>query len=110
MIFAFAEDGGLEILKDVGEAQGSCEGIDVESGVYLFFDVQGKALKLVFTRPNESGKFLGMTRVQSGEYMLVPDEQADQDSFTLCLREARSLQSNPWFENLDEIKKKFSID
>ena len=41
MIFVFIEDGSLEIVSDIDEVRKNCEGIDVESSVFQFFDENG---------------------------------------------------------------------
>ncbi len=41
MIFAFVEDGNLEIVADAAEARRKYEGVDVENEVVRFFDEQG---------------------------------------------------------------------
>ena len=52
MIFVFVEDGTLEIIEELEEARRNYEGIDVESGVYDFYNEAGTYLKAVFTKPN----------------------------------------------------------
>lgn len=38
MIFVFLDDGILDVIANLEEAQRNYEGIDVESGVFQFFD------------------------------------------------------------------------
>ena len=45
MYFIFVEDGSLEVVDTPDEIRTNYEGIDVESGVYEFFDKNGKRLK-----------------------------------------------------------------
>lgn len=58
MYFVFVEDGSLEIVETIEEVRKYYEGIDVESGVYKFFDKNGKRLKPKFTIPNKVKKYL----------------------------------------------------
>jgi len=53
MYFVFVEDGSLEIVDTIDEVRTNYEGIDVESGVYEFFDKNGKRLNPSFTKPNK---------------------------------------------------------
>jgi len=53
MIFVIADDNLLSIYDSESELQGACEGIDVEKGVYQFFDDAGKPLEAKFINPNE---------------------------------------------------------
>ena len=106
MIFAFLEDGTLEILEGAADAQCEYEGIDVESGTVRFYDESGVYLEPRFSVPNRSGRLLGLLgRVESGVYDLVPNPEAPQDSFALALYETVILQPNRWFSSLDELKK-----
>jgi hypothetical protein len=67
MIFAFAtDDRTLMVFASEAEATSYAEGIDVEDGVWLFFDECGAPLQAIFTTPNKRGSFL----VQSGIYHL----------------------------------------
>ena len=104
MVFVFAEDGTLEVLAGPDEARRNYEGIDVESGVFRFFDESGICLEPRFTKPNRAGRFLGIFRwAESGEFMLVPAPDAEGDDIYTCLREVSELKPNPWFNDLGEV-------
>lgn len=102
MIFAYNEDGTLEVVADVTEARGRFESSDVESGAVRLFDSSGKPLQPVFPNRTEK-KFLGM-RVSSdpGPYELAAatddDERLDQ-----ALGPTVVLMPNRWFPNLDAV-------
>lgn len=51
MIFVFVEDGTLEVIEDLEEARRRYEGIDVESGVFRFYDENGCFLAPKFAKP-----------------------------------------------------------
>jgi hypothetical protein len=67
MVFVLLTDENtLEIHEDEPSAIRSCEGVDVEDGVCLFFDDSGQPLNPVFDTPNKRiGPF-----VSSGHYRL----------------------------------------
>jgi len=105
MVFAFVEDGTLEVFPDQATATREYEGVDVESGTVRFYGVGGTYLKPVFVRSNKGGKLFGaLSWVQSGEYHLVPDAVASEDSFALSLFETVALEPNPWFASMEELK------
>lgn len=67
--FAFStDDRGLEIFPTREAAIAYCEGIDVEDGLWVFWDENGIGLSVEFTVPNERGRF----SVVSGKYHLKP--------------------------------------
>ena len=71
-IFALdTDDLGLTVFANERDAVSHCEGIDVEDGVWRFWDASGAPLKARFDVPNEKGRFC----VASGRYHL----EADQD-------------------------------
>lgn len=109
MIFTFIEDGTLDIVKDIAEVRRNYEGVDVESGVYAFYDAQGVWLRPHFTVPNKYGKCLWVISwSSSGVYELVADETVGHDTVSVALLEARALNPNPFFRTLDEVKAYFA--
>jgi hypothetical protein len=105
VIFAFGEDGTLEVFGTAAEATLQYEGIDVESGVVRFYDEHGTFLEPRFTTPNRRGRILGLMEwVESGTYELVPNPTADEDSFALALYETQVLEPNQWFSSVEELK------
>jgi hypothetical protein len=62
------DDRTLYAFRNRKDAISYCEGIDVEDGVYLFWDEAGAPLEPNFLKPNSRGRFA----VASGEYTLVP--------------------------------------
>jgi hypothetical protein len=106
MIFVFAEDGTLEVIAGADEARRNYEGVDVESGVFRFFDESGTNLEPRFTKPNKAGRLLGIFGwVESGEFTLVPAPDAEGDDIFTCLRETSVLMPNPWFNDLGEVRR-----
>ena len=108
MIFAFIEDGTLAIHADIAEVQREYEGIDVESGVIRFYDASGTYLEPIFTTPNRiSRRFLLFTSVLSGTYDLRAAPNADEDPIWVYLVETSSLEPNPYFATVAEVKAYF---
>jgi hypothetical protein len=105
MIFAFEEEGTLEILADADDARRDYEGIDVEAGVVNFYDERGTPLEARFSVPNRRGRFLGLFPwAESGVFDLVPAPASTGDSFALALFETVTLNPNRWFATMDQLK------
>ena len=88
MIFAFNEDGTLDIVKDINEARKEYEAIDVESGkVVKFYNESGVYLKPVFAKPKIVKKYLfGLfSSVEFGDYSLVACQDGKIYSFQSIL-------------------------
>ena len=105
MLFVFSDDGTLEVIEGL---KGAChyEGIDVESGVFRFYDESGRYLQPRFTKPNKTGRFLWFFRwVESGKFELAPVPAAGQDTIWTCLQTTTVLSPNPWFQTLDDVKR-----
>jgi hypothetical protein len=109
MIFAFLEDGTLAVHEDLASVQREYEGVDVENKVVHFYNELGVYLDPEFIVPNRRGKTLGLFAwVTSGVFRLIPNENAEQDSFALALYETSSLAPNRWFESLEQLKSELS--
>ena len=105
MIFAFVEDGTLDVHDDLAAVQRAYEGVDVESEVVHFYDESGTYLDPQFIVPNRQGKTLGIFNwVSSGVFKLVPNPQAPQDTFAFALYETTVLSPNRWFTSLEQLK------
>ena len=105
MVFAFVEDGTLEVYETATDAIRQYEGIDVEDGVVDFYDERGTHLEPRFSTPNKRGTILGLIGwVQSGTYELVPNSASARDSFASALYETQELEPNKWFGSLEELK------
>ncbi len=109
MIFVFIEDGTLDVIDELSDDLLAYEGIDVENGIYTFFDEHGKFLKPIFHTPNEKGKeLLGLfSVVKSGQYNLVSTPEECDTNFHIMLERVVSLNENKWFSSLNEIKNRF---
>lgn len=100
MIFALStDDRTLQVFDNEAEAISYAEGIDVEDGVWAFFDQAGKALEPVFTSPNQRGRFV----VCSGVYEL---HLAVENTPTLQARlsEVSAIGSIGKFRSVSEVE------
>lgn len=102
MLFAYNEDGTLEVVADEAEARRHFEGDDVESGAIRLFDRTGSPLKATFPNRSER-KILGM-RVSDdpGPFTLVPGEP-EGETLSQALGPSVVLMPNRWFKNLEEV-------
>ena len=71
MILAFSNDQTVMVFDDVRQANSSCEGVDVEDGVYTFTDERGFVFAPRFTTPNHRSRLFGLLPlVRSGVFTL----------------------------------------
>lgn len=106
MIFIVGEDRVVSVVATVDEANGECEPYDAESGTCEFFDDAGRQLVPVFPHRN-TRRFLGM-RVDDdpGPYELHLAKNST-DVIVKLLASGLTLDRNPWFVSLDEVKAHF---
>ena len=98
-IFVFLDDQTLDIVSPSDNLIGIYEGIDVEDGVYTFFDQDLRIMEPYFTKPNKRGRAI----VESGIYKLVA-RQRKKEKFLNRLNGTSIVNSNEWFTTLDEIR------
>jgi hypothetical protein len=102
MIFAFAtDDKTLLVFPSESEAVAYCEGVDVEEGLWCFFDANGEPLEAVFTKPNSRGSFT----VVSGIYSLRPSSPVPAQSLLEKLPEVATVEGKPPLNTVGEIKR-----
>ena len=105
MIFALGEDGVLEVHQDLAAVQRCCEGIDVESSVWEFFDERGRPLEPVFVEPNARWRILGkISMVRSGRFELALADDSTRPSLVQSFADCVRLDPNPHFASLDDVK------
>ena len=106
MIFAFLENGFLEIKRDLSEVRRDFEAVDVENLVVEFYDDEGRELEPVFTMPNRRRKFLGfLLSLEQGEFELRPTQDPTWDPVEVMLAQTVALEPNPFFNSLEEVRK-----
>jgi len=94
MIFALATDERtLLVFASAREAMAHCEGIDVEDGVWRFWDRRGDPLQARFSQPNRRGSF----SVANGEYSL--ESTPGGQHLIALLRGIGRIGDNPFFDS-----------
>ena len=104
LILVFQEDSTLFIANDEAAVYRECEGIDVQSGVYKFYDHNGNALKPIFNVPAKQGKWWSFWSIDSGVYHLEVDAESSDDPLWVSLLETRYLEPNERFASLEQLK------
>lgn len=105
MILAFADDGTLELHADFDAVVVHYEAIDVDSGMYAFYDDQGRALKPVFDIPVEIKSYLWFFEtVSGGKYHLELDTSGNAEHILFSFLECTHFEPGLGFENVDELK------
>lgn len=99
MIFALATDENtLFVFASFTDVMAYCEGIDVEDGVWNFWDHTGCALGAEFHAPNHR---VGFT-AGNGSYRLVP--MRDKATLGESLPSIRQIGDNPHFSSLAALQ------
>ena len=102
VIFAFGDDGGIEVFTSIDDAKRDWEPIDVESGIVVFYDDDGTWLKPDFIKPNKR-QFFGII-LTHGEYTLVREAAPPEvDPIDVALAEAVYIKPNAYFNSVDAI-------
>ena len=106
MIFVFDEDKTMMILDDIEEVRKECEGIDVEEGVFLFFNENGYSLNPKIMSPTKRQKILGKIElIESGKYELCQVGNPNFQNILKQLKNVVGLKPNKYFSSLDEVKR-----
>jgi hypothetical protein len=99
MIFTLTTDErSLLVFPTPEEAIAYCEGIDVEAGVWLFWNEDGLPLQPDFLTPNQHDRF----SVSSGVYRLLPKQSGN--SLAEMLGGIHYMDPNPFFLSLAAVK------
>ena len=100
MVIALAtDDRSLKVFASVESALAYCEGIDVEDGVWRFWDSSGQVLQPVFSHPNERGRF----SVHNGSYRLEPAAASALPPLQEELRRGVSMEPNTSFSSVGSL-------
>lgn len=104
MLFAYNDDGRLEVVADVAEARRQFASSDVESGAIRLFDAAGQPLTPAFPQRSER-RFLGM-RISSdpGPFDLLPSREPDAETLPQALGPTVVLMPNQWFGTLEAVQ------
>jgi hypothetical protein len=105
-LFVFLDDTTLEICESLEDARRDYEGIDVEAGVYSFFDFAGVPVKAVFIVPNLHSKFLGLIpSCSSGVFEFERDSASASHLIATALSNTARLAQNQIFATLDDVRR-----
>ena len=98
--------GVLYVASSEAELQGAFEGIDVEEGIYRFFDESGSPLVAKFIVQNQRSTILGpIELVRSGTYRLVASPDVSAPRLAEILNKAIAIQPNPYFSDIDAVRR-----
>lgn len=103
MLFAYNDDGRLEVVEDVAEARANFAAADVEAGVIRLFDENGRYMAPHFPQRTEK-KFLGMKLSSDpGPFDLRPAE-ASGEKLLDELGPTIVVMPNRWFKDIDAVR------
>jgi hypothetical protein len=103
MIFAFVEDGTVEVLEGP-EAARLYEPIDVESQVFVFYDEDGTWLQPKFAGPSRRGPLRILSDQRPFKLERSTEKDPVVDPFSVALNEAVVLKPNKYFPTLEAIR------
>ena len=104
MLFAYIDDGRLEVLEDVTEARREYASGDIESGTIRLFDGAGNPLTAVFPARSER-KFLGMViSSDPGPFELVPSVEPEAEKLVDAFGPSVVLMPNRWFTDVAAVR------
>jgi hypothetical protein len=105
MIIVFEGDQTVTVLPDVASVRLECEAVDVEDGLYRFFDEMGRPLVPRFIAPVERNSLLfgTITTVGGGFYELELDLQDQGPSFETSLGSVVAINPNPSFPTIADL-------
>jgi hypothetical protein len=104
MILVFQDDRTLSVASDEASVYRNCEGVDVQSGVYRFYNESGNSLKVVFDVPVKQGKWWSLWSVDSGLYHLEVDLNPTGEPLWASFQQTAFLEPNEHFASLDDLK------
>src|SRR5947207_1378776 len=105
MIIVFADDQTVSVLPDVASVRRECETVDVDDGVYRFFDELGRRLVPRFVTPVERTSLLfgAIKSVGGGNFELALDPQDQGLAFDGALAKVVAIDPNPNFATVAEL-------
>jgi len=104
MIIVFNEDKTVFVCPDISSVRTECETVDVEDGVYRFFDEEGRRLIPNFTSPVKRSKVIfGIQAVEGGSFELDLDPYDDGSCFDGALADAVGMETTESFRSLTDL-------
>jgi hypothetical protein len=102
MVFAYStDDRSLIVFSSEADAIAYCESVDVEAGVWLFFDAAGQPLQVSFSEPKSRGFFVVLSR----QYHLVPAVSASEPSLLGRLSDVAVVEGPAPFNSISAIRR-----
>lgn len=102
MIFVVeTEEHSLRVFLSEAEAVAHCEGLDVEAGVWLFWDDRGEPLEPHFSVPNQRGLFA----VRNGTYSVVSAVPNHHAILSEVLDEVLHFESPAPFNSAEGVRR-----
>jgi hypothetical protein len=105
MIIVFADDQTVAVLPDITSVRRECEAVDVEDGVYSFFDELGQRLVPRFSAPVDRASLLfgAIKSVGGGSFELERDPQDEGSAFETSLANAVAIEPNLRFTTIADL-------
>ena len=95
----------MAVLPDIVSVRRECEGVDVEDGVYRFFDELGRRLVPRFIGPVERRSLLfgAIKSVGGGNFELELDPQDQGSAFETSLANVVAIEPNQRFATIADL-------
>jgi hypothetical protein len=105
MIIVFADDQTVAVLPDITAVRRECEAVDVEDGVYRFFDELGRRLIPRFIAPVERKSILlgAITSIGGGCFHLELDPDDDGSAFETSLANVVVIEAKGRFTTIPDL-------
>jgi hypothetical protein len=104
MIIAFADDQTVQVFTDIASVRSQCEAIDVEDGIYHFFDEYGRPLKpRIITPVQRTSLPFGVKLIDGGTFDLELDAEDERNAFDALLAHAVVIEPNRRFETIADL-------
>ena len=110
MIIVLADEQTVAVLPDLASVRRECEAVDVEDGVYSFFDELGRRLVPLFIKPvSRTSLFFGAFKVVGGgNFELKLDDQDDGSAFEKAIASVVAIDANPRFASVTDLARHVS--
>jgi hypothetical protein len=104
MIIVFADDQTVNVLSDIDAVRRECEAVDVDEGVYRFFDEFGRQLIPRWVIPvKRRSIFRSMKSVGTGRFELEVDSQNQDEAFETSIANVVAIEPNAEFESVADL-------
>ena len=103
MIIVFNEDQTVFVCPDISSVRTECETVDIEDGVYRFFNEVGRRLIPRFTSPVKRSKGIFGIAVWGGSFELDLDPSDDGSCFDGALADAVGIEPTESFRSVADL-------